>query len=186
MEAPLPFTTHDIETLLAFAQDGYSSWAKALERFPTLTEKSNLHIFAVSTVAATNAGVNVAASISTSKHKQMSDESQQLCWLFYPQSNIFHIGVWTSEDARMKNQLDSVTAFTCKWYHGGYGRGLHVRRTSGTVNLFLCCSWKSGSRFCWISGENQQPQQMQCFSCWMRFLLPLQTIVWRCIKHVWY
>lgn len=97
MEAPLPFTTHDIETLLAFAQDGYSSWAKAL------TEKSNLHIFAV-----------VAASISTSKHKQMSDESQQLCWLFYPQSNIFHIGVWTSEDARMKNQLDSVTAFTCK------------------------------------------------------------------------
>jgi len=72
MGAPLPSTTHDQESLKAFVRDGFSSWAKALERF-RFHEKSNLHRAAVSIVAATNAGVNVAASISAGKQKQMAD-----------------------------------------------------------------------------------------------------------------
>ena len=72
MGAPLPSTTNDKESLRAFEQDGFSSWAKALERFQT-HEKSKLHRAAVSTVAATNADVNVATSISAGKYKQMSD-----------------------------------------------------------------------------------------------------------------
>ena len=33
MGAPLPSTTHDQESFRAFVWDGFSSWAKALQRF---------------------------------------------------------------------------------------------------------------------------------------------------------
>lgn len=66
MGAPLPSTTHDQESLKAFVRDGFSSWAKALERF-RFHEKSNLHRATVSIVAAANVGVNVAG-----KQKQMA------------------------------------------------------------------------------------------------------------------
>ncbi|XP_063747545.1 zinc finger MYM-type protein 1-like [Eleginops maclovinus] len=72
MNAPLPSTTHDQESFKGFVQDGFSSWSKSLERFRS-HEKSNLHRIAASIVAAANAGVNVAASISAGKLKQMSD-----------------------------------------------------------------------------------------------------------------
>ena len=77
MGTPLPSTTHDQESLRGFVQDGFSSWPKALERFQT-HEKSNLHRVAVSTVAATNAGVNVAAAISAGKQK-LCQMQEQLC-----------------------------------------------------------------------------------------------------------
>ena len=61
-----------MDSLLCCKKQGICCWAKALERFQ-INEKSNLHRAAVSTVAATNVGLNVAASISAGKYKQMSD-----------------------------------------------------------------------------------------------------------------
>lgn len=72
MNVPLPSSTHDQESLKAFIQDGFSSWAKALERFRA-HEKGNLHRTAVSIMATTNAGVNVAALLSAGKQRQMAD-----------------------------------------------------------------------------------------------------------------
>ena len=72
MGAPLPSSAHDQESLRAFVRDGFSRWVKALERFGT-HEKSPVHRAAVNAIAARDKGVNVAASMSHGKIKQMSE-----------------------------------------------------------------------------------------------------------------
>lgn len=77
MGAPLPSATHDQEPLKAFVQDGFSGWAKALERFK-YHERSNVHRAAVSIVTNIDANVNVLASMSAGNQKQMADAREAL------------------------------------------------------------------------------------------------------------
>lgn len=53
MSAPLPSTIHNQESLKAFVQDGFSSWAKALEQFRS-HQKSNLHRAVAGVLATTD------------------------------------------------------------------------------------------------------------------------------------
>lgn len=76
MGAPLPSSAHDQESFRAFVRDGFSGWAKALERFGTheiYTGLQAIHRAAVNATAARDKGVNVAAAMSQGKIKQMSD-----------------------------------------------------------------------------------------------------------------
>lgn len=77
MNAPLPTSAADKESLKSFVQCGFTSWGKALERF-SKHEKSTLHRAAVSIVAASNARVNVASAMSKAKQKQMTDARKAL------------------------------------------------------------------------------------------------------------
>ena len=134
MGAPLPSTTHDQESLRGFVQDGFSSWPKALERFQT-HEKSNLHRVAVSTVAATNAGVNVAAAISAGNQKQMSDARTALLAILsslqYLSCQGLAIRGSTDEDSNLIQLLHLRAQDIPEFSHG-----LHVKRTSGSHMIF--------------------------------------------------
>ena len=71
--APLPGVTERLhDTVHAFTRVGFSSWNKALERFK-MHEKSDMHRAAAQVVHNINNGVNVSASMSTGKAKQMAD-----------------------------------------------------------------------------------------------------------------
>ena len=76
-EAPLPNLARDQESIKAFVHDGFYSWNKALERFRT-HEKSDVHRAASHFIINVSAGVNVVASMSEGKQKQMATASQAL------------------------------------------------------------------------------------------------------------
>jgi hypothetical protein len=68
---------YDQLTHSAFVRDGFSQWTKGRERLAT-HEGSNYHHAAVEGLAAMKKGVNVAASCSVGKTKQMTDARSAL------------------------------------------------------------------------------------------------------------
>lgn len=100
-------TSNNQESLKAFVKDGFSSWAKAFETL-RLHEKSNLQHTA-RIVAATNAGVNVAASLSAGKQNQMADARIALLGI---QSSLlsFTSRIGKSRKNRCRVQDDAMTA----------------------------------------------------------------------------
>ena len=74
-------STYDHLTHASFVCDGFSQWTKGRERLAT-HERSNYHHAAVQGLAATKKGVNVAASCSLGKTKQMTEARSALIKLF--------------------------------------------------------------------------------------------------------
>lgn len=60
MSAPLPHTSRDKDACLAFVQNGFCNWKKALQRF----QSSNFHRAALAAKLSIDKGVNIASSCS--------------------------------------------------------------------------------------------------------------------------
>uniref|UniRef100_H3AME6 Uncharacterized protein n=1 Tax=Latimeria chalumnae TaxID=7897 RepID=H3AME6_LATCH len=76
MHVPLPNTSRDKDSYVAFIQHGFVNW-KALERLNS-HEESNLHSAASHALAAVEAGVNIVAACSQGKQKQMQEARRAL------------------------------------------------------------------------------------------------------------
>ena len=77
MKLPLPNTSRDKDSHLAFVTNGFSNWKKALLRFKS-HEGSNFHKEACRAVVAAKGGVNVVSACVKGKAKEMDDARQAL------------------------------------------------------------------------------------------------------------
>lgn len=74
---PLPRTSRDKDSLIAFVETGFQNWKKALQRFKS-HENSALHRAASTALTALNVGLNVASALSESKQNQMKESRKAL------------------------------------------------------------------------------------------------------------
>lgn len=77
MKLPLPNTSQDKDSYLAFVKNGFSNWKKAIDRFKS-HERSNFHKEACNAVVAAKGSANVAYACAKGKAKEMDDARQAL------------------------------------------------------------------------------------------------------------
>ena len=80
MKMPLPSTSRDKDSMLAFVQNGFNNWKNAAERFKG-HELSNYHLVAVKTVSDVQSE-SITTVISTIQRKEMDESRSALSRIF--------------------------------------------------------------------------------------------------------